>query len=280
MQIIKNFFSFINLPQIKIYSNSSYTAGLVGQAQGYISDSWSSVNVISDMTYLGGITSYVRQSADAVERSLYLGNLYSSSTDQYMHRILGNYVSPASNYAMSSNLINGLISKESNGETILDYNDYLNEDTYRTIFEGDAFDYSQVSSGILPKLYDKDGKTLLPNQRDNYIYKNLFNVNKLVMDKHANSVTVTLYLDNPDNYVLTNVVVDDASVEIKRNDVVCSNFNYKIAKTISDITDEDPFGKVSSIMYIWFKSILKENTKVEINISFVDVNVNEGGEIK
>ena len=200
-----------------IYSNSSYTGGLVGQAQGYISDSWSSVDVVSDMTYLGGITSYVRQNADAVQRSLYLGNLYSSSTDQYMHRILGNYVSPASNYAMSSNLINGLISEETNGETILDYNDYLNEDTYRTIFEGDAFDYSQVSSGILPKLYDKDGKTLLPNQRDNYIYKNLFNVNKLVMDKHANSVTVTLYLDNPDNYVLTNVVVDDASVEIKRN---------------------------------------------------------------
>ena len=45
----------------------------------------------------------------------------------------------------------------------------------------------------------------------------MFNVNKLVMDKHANSVTVTLYLDNPDNYTLTNVTVDDASVEIKRN---------------------------------------------------------------
>ena len=37
------------------------------------------------------------------------------------------------------------------------------------------------------------------------------------MDKHANSVTVTLYLDNPDNYEITGVEVSDASVEIKRN---------------------------------------------------------------
>ncbi len=200
-----------------IKSNSSYIGGLVGQAQGYISDSWSSVDIVGDMTYLGGITSLVRQNDDAIQRSLYLGNMYSSSTDQYMHRIAGNYKSPDYNYAMSSNLINGVISEENYGETILDYNEYLKEETYNTIFDSDAYDYSGVSSGILPKLYAIDGETLLPNQRDNYIYKNMFNVNKMVMDKHANSVTVTLYLDNPDNYTLTNVTVEDASVEIKRN---------------------------------------------------------------
>ena len=200
-----------------IKSNSSYIGGLVGQAQGYISDSWSSVDIVADMTYLGGITSLVRQNNDSIQRSIYLGNLYSSSTDQYMHRISGNYISDVSNYAMSSNLINGVISDENNGETILNYDDYLKEETYQNIFEGDAYDFSRVDEGILPKLYGKDGKTLIPNQRDNYIYKNMFNINKLVMDKHANSVTVTLYLDNPDNYQLTNIVVEDALVEIRRN---------------------------------------------------------------
>lgn len=200
-----------------IYSNSAYVGGLVGQAQGYISDSWSSVDIVSDMSYLGGISGYVRQNVDVVQRSIYLGNMYSSSTDKFFHRINGNFESDVTNHVMSSNLINGVMSEENNGETILEYNDYLNAETYKNIFASDAYDLSKSSQGILPKLYAKDGVTLLPNQRDNYIYKNLFNVTKLRMDKHANSVTVTMYLDNPDNYEITGVEVTDAKVEIKRN---------------------------------------------------------------
>ena len=79
------------------------------------------------------------------------------------------------------------------------------------------YDYSQVKDGILPKLYDITGEALMPNQVDNKLYRNLFNIKNIVMDKHANNVTVTLYLDNPDNYQITDVAVEFADVEIKRN---------------------------------------------------------------
>lgn len=201
----------------KATSNSANVGGLVGQTQGYITNSYSTVDVVSEMSYIGGIAGYTRQSTDVVEKSLYLGNVYSSSSDIHIHRIVGNYTSNENNYAMNTNLVNGVTSDETNGEQVLDTSNYYKAETYQNIFDSLAFDYSQVDKGILPKLYDITGEELLPNQNDNRLYKNLFNIINMVMDKHANDVTVTLYLDNPDDYQIKDVAVEFANVEITRN---------------------------------------------------------------
>lgn len=200
-----------------INTNSANAGGLVGQALGYITNSYSSVNLVSAMSYIGGLVGNGRQSTTTAETSLYLGNLYSASVDQYIHRIVANYKSSSTNYSMDSNLINGSTSDVSNGENVLTYNDYLKTETYENIFDNNSYDYSQVTQGILPKLYAQDGETLMPNQRDNYLYKNMFKIIKMSMDKHANDVMVTLYLENPDNYEITGVTVEDATLEINRN---------------------------------------------------------------
>ena len=200
-----------------ITSNAANVGGIVGQTHGYVTNSYSTVDVVSEMSYVGGISGYVRQSTDVVEKSLYLGNVYSSSSDIHIHRIVGNYTSNENNYAMNTNLVNGVTTDETNGEQVLDSSEYYKEETYQNIFDSVSYDYSQVKDGILPKLYDITGEALMPNQVDNKLYRNLFNIKNMVMDKHANDVTVTLYLDNPDNYQITDVAVEFADVEIKRN---------------------------------------------------------------
>ena len=199
-----------------VTTNTQYVGGLIGYSKGYVYDSFSSVDVVSEMSYVGGITGYSYDSS-YIQRTIYLGNLYSASTETNMRRIMGNYTASDTNYVMDSNLINGMKSTEYNGASVLSYEDYLLEDTYKSIFDGDFYDYSTIKDGFLPKLLDMESEDVLPNQLDVRLFENEFNVNRLMMDKHADDVTVTLYLDNPLGYEIKGLEVDDATVKITRN---------------------------------------------------------------
>lgn len=199
-----------------ISSNSIYTGGLVGFSNGYIDNSYSSVNVSSDMGRIGGIAGNVNNNT-YITNTLYLGNLYTSSlTDTNIGRISANMDIETTNYAMQTGLINGKLSDLNRGETFVTYDDLLKEETYQNIL-GDAFDYSSSNKGVMPKLYSSDLKTLLPNQEDDKLFVNVLNINNLVMDKHADYALITIYLDNPNEYTITNVGIEDARAEITRN---------------------------------------------------------------
>ena len=201
----------------RIVTNGANVGGIVGNGLGYVRNSYSTVDIVSDMSFVGGIAGSARASKDTVERSLYLGNIYSGSVDIYLNRIVGNYESHESNYAMSTNLVNGQLSTNVNGEKLLDYKDYLKPETYQMIFDTEAFDYSKSGDGILPKLYAQDGETLLPNQNDNYLYVNMFNIQRLNIGKYADYATIVLTLDNPDNFVIESIKVEDAFADIQKN---------------------------------------------------------------
>jgi hypothetical protein len=199
-----------------ISSNSIYTGGLVGYSNGYIDNSYSSVNVSSDMGRIGGIVGNANNNT-YITNTLYLGNLYTSSlTDTNIGRISANIDIATTNYAMKTGLINGKLSDLNRGETFVTYDELLKEETYENIL-GDAFDYSSSNKGIMPKLYSSDLKTLLPNQEDDELFINVLNINNLVMDKHADYALITLYLDNPNNYEILDVGIEDARAEITKN---------------------------------------------------------------
>ena len=199
-----------------ITTNTANIGGIAGNGLGYVTNSYSTVDLVSDMSHIGGISGNSYATA-GISNSLYLGNLYSASEDEYFHRISGNYQSEDTNYAMDTNLINGKISDERFGENLRTYDDYKKEETYQEIFISDAYDYSKVSEGILPKLYKQDGKTLIPNQRDNYLYKNLFNIKEFASETFASYASVVLTLENPDNYQISDIKIEDAFVNIKKN---------------------------------------------------------------
>ena len=201
----------------KVFSNLANTGGIAGSDTSYITNSYSSVAVTSDMSFIGGIVGSGYLGTSSVTNNIYLGNIYTASQDVNMHRILGNYESSSTNYAMHESLINGTASDENNGETILTYDNYLNPETYENILKSDSFDYSKSSSGILPKLYDETGENLMPNQIDNYLFVNLFNVDRILIDKHATDADVILYLDNKYNYEITDLKAENANIEITRN---------------------------------------------------------------
>lgn len=279
-----------------VTTNTTNSGGLVGRTNGYVDGSYSSVDVVSYMSFIGGITgrSYAKGN---IVNSLYLGNLYSSSVDQYIHRISGNYEAMDSNFAMDTNLINGTLSSETYGEQLRTYQDYFNADTYREVLDEISFDFSKSSEGVLPKLYASDGETLLPNQRDNYLYKNMFNIKNMVMEKHADDAAIVLTLDNPDNYQITEIKVKDAFTEIERN--VTQNNETQIqfelrpekyldSYRISEITyldengNEQKLSRNIKIEAVFYKSLAKfedwqkvsntiaENYLLEADIDFTD----------
>lgn len=204
----------------KIHSNCSNVGGIIGQAQGYIERSYSSVDVSSDMYYVGGIIGYARASTDVALNSLYLGNIYSGANDMGdVNRIVGNYTSSSTNYAMDSSLINGVSNiKKVNGENLISYDELLSDETYKTIFDdSEEFDYSKSSEAILPLLYSVDNEVLLQNQTEEKLFKNMFNINEFVIDKHTEYANITIYLDNPQELEVTGIEVEGAKIELVRN---------------------------------------------------------------
>ena len=195
----------------RIYNNGRYTGGITGYTLGYIENSYAMVDIVSEMKDTGGITGY-SGTVDYISNNLFIGNI-SSKVSENFHRIIGSGVSKNTNYALSTGLINGVISNETNGEKLISMTDLLNKDNYNL---GDAFDYSKVSEGIIPKVYYMDTKDLLPNQDDIYFEKDILEINDIIVDKHVDYSTIVMYLKNPNNYIIDDIVIENMDVIIRQ----------------------------------------------------------------
>ena len=199
----------------KIHNNNLYTGGLVGYNQGSFERCFSSVNISSDLGYIGGITGYSQVDNSYYNNNLYVGNIY---TLRESNKLVPNIELLENNFTLATSLINGSPNDEVVGGTVLTIDQLLVPETYTEIigFE-DAFDYSQVANRVLPKLYYFESTDLLPNQNDNLIYKDEFTLKEIVVNKHAESATIVMYMENPDNYIITDIEIDGTLVEISNN---------------------------------------------------------------
>lgn len=198
-----------------LLSNNTYNGGLIGHNSAIVEKNYSAVNVTSDLDYTAGIIGYVNSNAANLKNNLYVGNLY--SLKQTAKIALGIEVDP-SNYALSSSLVNGVKSDINNGESIVSYEDLLINETYsETILLGEDFQYTGAEEGLTPKVFIAGTDELVPYQRDNYLYKDMFEIQDIVIDKHAEYANVVLYLKNPDNYIVTDVDISDVEVNITKN---------------------------------------------------------------
>ena len=220
----------------RIYSNGRFAGGIVGNSVGYTDNTYSMVNVISESKDVGGIVGRVEKGT-LTNNNLFIGNVASKLIDTSINRIIGNFEAEPTNYALDSLLINGVVSDKVNGETLLSISDLLRASTYNNdsgLQLGKAFDYSQVSEGIIPKLYYMDTETLLPYQEDIYFYKDLFDVDDIVIDKHADFANVVFYLKNPNEYVIDDIVIDDMETSISQ----ISNVNGMTVVTVRAVPNK------------------------------------------
>lgn len=253
-----------------VNNDNYYTGGLVGYSAGIIEKCYSSVHITSDLDYLGGITGRAQDST-YILNNLYVGNIYNPKGET--SKIVPGVVVDPSNVSLTSSLVNGTVSDLNNGETTVSYNDLFKKSTYEDVITlGEDYDYSKTTSGILPKLYYSNKDELLPNQIDEYIYKDLFGINNVVIDKHADYALVVVYLENPDNYIITDIVVENMDIEILKNnninDLAVIEFRatpkiyvdtYKLNqityKEKEDSTETKTFDKNYKLDMIFYKSI-------------------------
>lgn len=198
----------------KISSNMIYVGGLIGYTYGYVYNSYANVDVTSEMDQIGGFTGYSYSNSYMVN-NLSLGNVFSNYSGGLIGRIAPNVSSNDTypNTAYSEAMMNGIRSTESMGETLISREELLNKDTYSNVVNmGDEFDYSQVESGILPKLHYAGKEELLPNQEDKYLNDEKFNISNISIEKHPLNAIISITFDNPSNYEITSIVVDDMEV--------------------------------------------------------------------
>lgn len=198
-----------------LLSNNTYNGGLIGYSAAIVERNYSAVNVTSDLDYTAGIIGFVSSNAANIKNNLYIGNLYSLKDTGKI--AVGIEVDP-SNYGLSSSLVNGVKSDINHGESVISFEELLLNETYSEIIGlGEDFEYKDAEKTITPKLYFAGSEELISNQRDNYLYKDMFEIHDIVIDKHAEYANIVIYLKNPDNFLVTDVDISDVEVNITKN---------------------------------------------------------------
>ena len=209
-----------------IDAKGEYIGGIVGRNKGAINNCYSGVNINSTSEYIGGIagedTSTIsNQIMHNVRNNIYLGNIYtSSSKKEYINRIFGTTNNTTvSNYAYSNQLINGYVSEEEQLATLLTRDELLQENTYTNIGFDNNWDYSGLSEGILPKLYNTNGKDLLPNQEDNRLEEQAeIRIDSVEANKKdVNHAEIRIVINNPAEEKIKNIEIESMDVTIERN---------------------------------------------------------------
>lgn len=198
-----------------LLSNNTYNGGLIGYSAAVVERNYSAVNVTSDLDYTAGIIGFVGSNATNIRNNLYVGNLYSLKDTGKI--AVGIEVDPT-NFGLSSSLVNGLKSDINRGESVVSYEELLLNETYEEVIGlGEDFEFKDAEKGITPKLFIAGSDELIPNQRDNYLYRDMFEIHDIVIDKHAEYANIVIYLKNPDNFIVTDVDISDVEVNITKN---------------------------------------------------------------
>lgn len=204
----------------KIYTDAQFVGGIYGYTSGVVNDTYSILNIYSQGDYIGGIGGYdANSSTTSTKENIYLGNLYTQKNTTQFHRILGNNVTELKNYAYKDQLLNGYISDDKEGVTLLTKEEVLNAKTYENIFEDyNKFDYSELEKGILPKLYNMEGTELLPYQQDNTLFNTELKIDYVTVEKaDVNTAMIRVEINNPQELNVTSIDIEYMDIQIEKN---------------------------------------------------------------
>lgn len=252
-----------------IRTDAENTGGIYGYTTGQAQNCYSIVNITSQTDYVGGIGGYDNNTSTvSTFKNLYLGNIYSAKQSNYVNRIQGNTTEEEENYGYVGQKINGFIQTEELGATkLLTNSEIFDINTYMQILEfGDEYNYEGLSEGFLPKLYNTDGVTILPNQKDNKIGVEAIFIEEVEAEKtDVNTAIARVVVNNPSGVELDGVTIGFANVQITAN--VFDN-----GKTYLDliITPEKAYDSytIDSLIYKENREKKSLNTQAKINIQF------------
>lgn len=252
-----------------IKTDAENTGGIYGFTTGKVENCYSLVNIMSQTDYVGGIGGYDNNtSVVSTFKNLYLGNIYSAKQSNYVNRIQGNTTTEEENYAYIGQKINGFIRTEDLGaQKLLTNSEIFDINTYKQILEfKDEYNYDGLDEGILPKLYNTDGLTILPNQKDNKIGIEAIFIEEIEAEKaDVNTARARVVVNNPSGVELTGVTIEYANVQVSAN--VFDN-----GKTYIDliITPEKAYDSytISNLLYMENGEEKSLSTQAKLNIQF------------
>lgn len=198
-----------------IDSNIGNVGGITGQIYGWgstITNAYSLVNIMGSATSIGGISGYFVKGDVSISNVLSLGNIYTSATTDNLKRVgtatRSNYL-----YSWDKMTINGFSTDPTDGEILKTTQEIFSHDFYQYDIQfGKDWNLSQLSEGILPKLYSTTGE-LLPNQPDLYLVEPLISIDNVVIDKNINDATILLELSHESDIQITNVIFEYLNVD-------------------------------------------------------------------
>ena len=217
-----------------------------------VTNCYSYVEIVNTEEYVGGIIGKDPEGASNAtntHNNLSIGNIYTGKQTENIGRIVSNYTDRANNYAYESQKINGYITEEELGATLLSYEELCQKETYtNTIQLGEAYDYSKVNEGILPKLYNTQRTELLPNQEDIKIEETEeMIIEKVTSDKtDANTIEALIEISNSQEKEIVDIEVEDMEVTITKNNTENGKTYIEIKATPTRYYDSY---KVSKIIY-------------------------------
>ncbi|MEG2379194.1 MAG: glycine rich domain-containing protein [Bacilli bacterium] len=248
----------------EIITNSQETGGIVGRNSAVIKNAYSNVDIVSKSDYIGGIAGNTLNSN--ISNTLSVGSLYSYLQSDNLKRIAGNLGITNNNYAWNEQHINGKISADSNGEELLSKELLSDKLSYEQMINlGIDFTYDDLIDGKLPKLKNSNGNTLLPFQVDNFLKNYSFEVLSIETYKTISNVSVLLSINNPNNYPIKNVVVDNMIGEVKKNSTLNGITYIEIFLTPEKAFDSY---RLSKIIYQVDGTEKTYNTDVKIDAQF------------
>ncbi len=138
----------------------------------------------------------------------------------------------------------------------------MNVRTYtNTILLGDYYDYTKVQNGILPKLYNTNGKDLLPNQPDVKLeIETNLTIDEITTEKsESNSINVMIVINNPNELKITDVEADDMNFNVLKNNNQKGKTYIEAKGTPTRFYDSYKISKIKYLLGNEEKEILTEN---------------------
>ncbi|MEG0547267.1 MAG: hypothetical protein RR518_00605 [Coprobacillus sp.] len=218
--------------KIKSLMNNGGLVGVrVANEEGKIQRCYSDVIIESSNEYNGGIS--VNTSS---RNCLSVGSMMLSKADyNYAHRIAAkknSYPIDKDNYAYSGQYFNNMDIGVDDATGLLTREQLSNKDTYLyTIKMGNAFDYSEVENGALPKVKNTNGE-LLPDQQSKYLSSD--NVKMSVINSKQMGETYEVEVEvHHEGFDIQNITIDDMTElsidKTTKNDVsVCTITSKKL----------------------------------------------------
>ena len=207
----------------KIISENDNVGGIAGNISAdnnIIQNCYSKINISTLGNNVGGIIGqYVGTNLENITDNLSLGNLYSTQGVDSINRIVGdNDTTTENNYSYEKGLINGYVISDQKGATLLNKLEALSLDL------GDSYQYEDVESGILPKLYNSEKTQILPNQEDIFIDDNtseeIAKIELLRIDATKTNTTeaeISIRINNPEEVEIIGIEIEDMTSSIIGN---------------------------------------------------------------